>query len=78
MNYNVDKVKDRDIYLEHVQNEGQEREDDDDVRGNDHQIEKTRLGFFRTKVTTKRKTKIFKVCFRGLEKFVGRKYLSLF
>jgi len=25
----VDKVKDRDIYLEHVQNEGQEREDDD-------------------------------------------------
>jgi hypothetical protein len=29
MNYGVDKVKDRDIYLEHVQNEGQEREDED-------------------------------------------------
>ncbi len=29
VNYAVDKVKDRDIYLEHVQNEGQEREDDD-------------------------------------------------
>ena len=25
----MDKVKDRDIYLEHVQSEGQEREDDD-------------------------------------------------
>ncbi len=31
VNYAVDKVKDRDIYLEHVRNEGQEREDDDDV-----------------------------------------------
>ncbi|CAF0872333.1 unnamed protein product [Adineta steineri] len=30
VNYAVDKVKDRDIYLEHVQNEGQEREDDDE------------------------------------------------
>ena len=29
VNYAVDKVKDRDIYLEHVQSEGQEREDDD-------------------------------------------------
>jgi hypothetical protein len=29
VNYAVDKVKDRDIYLEHVQNEGQERDDDD-------------------------------------------------
>lgn len=39
VNYNVDNVKDRDIYLEHVQNEGQEREDEDDDDESDDEEE---------------------------------------
>jgi len=37
INYAVDKVKDRDVYLEHVQNEGQERDDDDDEESDDEE-----------------------------------------
>lgn len=64
MTYGVDKVKDRDIYLDRVQNEGQEREDDDDDVSSGSSFTSAHSAFanrFRMKATTKKKMKIFKV-----------------
>lgn len=59
VNYAVDGVKDRDIYLEHVRNEGQDREDDD---VSDIHNKKSSIDFnCRKKVMMKKKMKIFKV-----------------